>query len=514
MAVDASRWRTLAAGALSGVLFALAFPPFGWVVLLPLALTPWLVALAFEPSPTRALLSGVVFAFAYWGLSIPWIAYVVTVYGGQSRLMGAVSVGLAAAILSPPFALVGWGTAGIASPGRAARFAAFPLLWVGGEHLRTVFAAGFPWNLTAHALYRHPVWLQSACVWGAYGVGAAVAAVSALLAHAAVTRRVRPIAIAAALVLALGVFGTLRLARPREVRPTLSVALLQPNLTEEDRSTSRRRIDGYFAVLAQLDEAARRGAELLVVPESTLPIHWQGSDRLRSDLGAIAARGSMILFNDFEEESEERYFNVARLLDRKGLAGPPYRKVHLVPFGEYVPLPQVFFFVRRISRAIGEFTPAPGPVLLRSGPVAIGVGVCYEIIYPSLARQEVADGANLLATVSNDSWYGRGGAQAQHFAGALLRSVETERALVRAAITGVSGIVDARGRILAESRPDEKVTLFGTVRLETAMTVWTRWGYRLPVVADAAGLAVLLFGLVRAGRGRAPRMTHDPETSA
>ena len=140
---------------------------------------------------------------------------------------------------------------------------------------------------------------------------------------------------------------------------------------------------------------------------------------------------------------------MARLLAEDGLAGPPYRKVHLVPFGEYVPLPQVFFFVRRISRAIGEFTPAPGPVLLKSGPVAIGVGVCYEIIYPSLARQEVADGANLLATISNDSWYGRGGAQEQHFAGAVMRSVETQRYLVRAAITGISGIVDARGRILA-----------------------------------------------------------------
>ncbi len=507
MAVGTGRWRTLGAGAVSGILFALAFPPFGWVVLLPLALIPWIVALSVEESRTRALFSGVVFAFAYWCLSIRWIAYVVTVYGGQSGVMGIVSLGLTAAILSPPFALVGWGMVAVARPGRGARLAVFPLLWVAGEHLRTIFAAGFPWNLTAHALYRHPVWLQSASVWGVYGVGAAVAAVSALLARAARTRRLRPAVIAAGLVLAFGVFGAMRLGRPGEAGPELPVALLQPNLTEEDRSTSRSRVDGYLAVLAQLDEAARRGAELLVVPESTLPITWQGSERLRSDLGAIAARGPMILFNDFEEESEERYFNVARLLDRNGLAGPPYRKVHLVPFGEYVPLPRLFFFVRRISRAIGEFTPAPGPVLLRSGPVAIGVGVCYEIIYPSLARREVADGANLLATVSNDSWYGRGGAQQQHFAGALLRSVETERYLVRAAITGISGIVDSRGRILAESRPDEKAIVFGRVRLETAMTPWTRWGHRLPAVADAAALAVLIFGLARAGRGRPRPMT-------
>lgn len=502
MASRFGRWRTLAAGAVSGILFALAFPPFGLVLLLPLALTPWIVALVFEPSRTRACLSGVAFAFAYWGLSIRWIAYVVTVYGGQSGVMGLVSLGLTAAILAPPFALAAWGTAAVAPPGRASRLAAFPLLWVAGEHLRTVFAAGFPWNLTAHALFRHPIWLQSASVWGAYGVGAAVAAVAALLSHAAVTRRLRPVAIAAALVLALGAWGAARLARPAEAAPELSVALLQPNLTEEDRSTPQGRIDGYLAVLAQLEEAARSSPDLLVIPESTLPIHWQGSERLRRDFGAIAGSGPMILFNDFEEESEETYYNVARLLTRDGLAGPAYRKVHLVPFGEYVPLPRLFFFVRRISTAIGEFTPAPAPVLLRSGPVAIGVGVCYEIIYPSLARREVADGANLLATVSNDSWYGRGGAQEQHFAGAVMRTVETSRYLLRAAITGISGIADSRGRILAESRPDEKATVTGTVRLETSMTPWTRWGHRLPVAADAAALAVLIFGLARLRRPR------------
>ncbi len=513
MASRVGRWRTLAAGAVSGLLFALAFPPFGWVLLLPLALTPWLAALVFEESRTRALLSGVAFAFAYWCLSIRWIAYVVTVYGGQSDAMGIVSLGLTAAILAPPFALAAWGTAAVAPPGSARRLAAFPLLWLGAEHLRTVFAAGFPWNLTAHALYRHPIWLQSASVWGVYGVGAAVAAVAALLSHAAVTRRLRPLAIAGGLVLVLGAWGSLRLAGPEEAGPKISVGLIQPNLTEEDRSTSAGRIEGYLSVLAQLEEAARQRPDLLVIPESTLPIHWQGSDRLRRDFGAIAAGGPMILFNDFEEENAERYYNVARLLTKDGLAGPPYRKVHLVPFGEYVPLPRLFFFVRRISTAIGEFTPAPAPVLLESGPLAIGVGVCYEIIYPSLARREVADGANLLATISNDSWYGRGGAQEQHFAGAVMRSVETSRYLLRAAITGISGIVDSRGRILARSRPDERITLTGSARLETGMTPWTRWGHRLPVVADAAALAVLLFGLARGWRDRSRRMTHDPRHS-
>ncbi len=151
---------------------------------------------------------------------------------------------------------------------------------------------------------------------------------------------------------------------------------------------------------------------------------------------------------------------MARLLGPDGLAGPPYRKVHLVPFGEYVPLPRLFFFVRQISTAIGEFTPAPGARAAPVGPLAIGIGVCYEIIYPSLARR---GGRATARTSSRRSRTIPGtaaaGAQEQHFAGAVLRSVETARYLIRAAITGISGIVDSRGRILAESRPDEQATV-------------------------------------------------------
>ncbi len=265
-------------------------------------------------------------------------------------------------------------------------------------------------------------------------------------------------------------------------------------------------VSRYETVLGQADAglAAVRGSpSLLVIPESSLPTYWERSPTLRRDLTALTRLGSSILFNDVDEVADGRYYNAARLLTPEGLARPAYHKVHLVPFGEYVPLPRLFFFVRRISQTtIGEFSAAPEPTVLRGGPFAIGVGICYEIIYPSLARREVADGANLLATISNDSWYGRAGAQEQHFAGAVLRAVENERDLVRAAITGISGIVDARGRILASTPPDERTILAGTVHLRDGMTEWTRWGFWIPRAADVLALGVLLFGLARWGRTR------------
>ncbi len=507
-----ARWRAPVAGVVSGLLFALAFPPFELAVLLPFALVPWLIALRQERRPGKAFLSGALFGLAYWCASIPWIVYVVTHYGGQSGPMGVVCLVILALILAEWPAVVAWTTVASTPAGSRARLAIFPLLWVASEHARSFVYRGFPWNLTGHALYRHPLWLQTASVWGVYGLGALVAAVSALVAAGVASRRLRPLLLAAALALAAGVFGAVRLAIPARPAPGLSVALVQPNVTEEMRSRPGGAAESYALVLSQAREAAARRADLIVLPESALPVTWSGSSMLRRDLESIARAGPRILFNDVEETGDGRYYNVARLLTPEGLRSP-YRKVHLVPFGEYVPLPKVFFFVRRVSNAIGAFSAAAEPEVIRSGPLALGVGICYEIIYPELSRRETESGANLLATISNDSWYGRAGAQEQHFAGAVLRTVENGRFLVRSAITGISGVADARGRILAESRPNERTVLHGDVRLPEDRTIWTRWGYALPRAADLAAAGVLLFTVVRfARRRRADRSERTAES--
>ena len=500
------RWRSRAAAIVSGLLFAFAFPPYGWPLLLPLALVPWLAALAVEESRGRALVSGFLFGLAYWCASIPWIVYVVTHYGGQSTALGVVSLVLLAAILAEWPAFVAWATVACGPPRSGWRLAAFPVLWMASEHARSFFYGGFPWNLTATALARRPVWIQSASVWGVYGVGFLVAAVSALLVRSIVWRRPGGVVAAAIVVLVAGAAGAARLAEPYPGTyraPQVSVALLQPNVTEEMRRAGGGEAAAYDQVLRQIRAASAGRPDLIVVPESAFPVYWQTSERLRTDLAAAAgACGCAVLFNDVDLAGARRYYNAARIVTPAGLSGTTYRKVHLVPFGEYVPLSRVFFFVRQISTEIGEFSAASSAVVLRSPPFAVGMGVCYEILYPSLSVEEVAAGANLLATISNDSWYGRAGAQEQHFAGAVLRSVETGRYLLRAAITGVSGIADDRGRIRARLPAGRAGVVAGRVRLLTEDTVWSRGGYWIPRAADMAAAGVLVFGLVRWTRSR------------
>ena len=423
--------------------------------------------------------------------------------------MGAVCVFLLSLILAEWPIFVAWTVVAGSRPRSSARLIAFPALWMAAEHARSVVYKGFPWNLTANALADHPRWLQTAAWWGAYGVGALVAGFGSLLAAIFVARTTRGRAVAAAALLAgvalLGAIGGRALARPAESSESISVVALQPNVPQSVRETFESAARQYAIVIGAIRAGAARRPDLLLVPESSFyGLTWQRSAVLRRDLSAIAREsGASILFNDVDEESEDVYFNAARLVTPSGLAPATYRKVHLVPFGEYVPLPRLFFFMKSVSQAVGSFSAAPSPVVVRSGRLALGPAVCYEMTYPSLAREEVRRGASLLVTISNDAWYGRAGAQEQHVAAMPLRAIENGRPFARAAITGISGIVDARGRFLVRTAPDAPGVAAAAVVPSGARTVWTRWGGAVfPGAADLFAAGMVLCAIVRGIRRR------------
>ena len=143
--------------------------------------------------------------------------------------------------------------------------------------------------------------------------------------------------------------------------------------------------------------------------------------------------------------------------------------MHLVPFGEYVPLKRLLFFVGPIVEAVSDFTPGDVPVLLPVGNHIASTAICYEVIYASLIRQFVVDGSELLTTITNDAWYGRSSAPYQHWDQAPMRAIENGRYLARAANTGISGFVDPYGRVLARSDMFEQALVVEDLRfVETA----------------------------------------------
>jgi apolipoprotein N-acyltransferase len=432
--------------------------------------------------------------------------------------MGAVCVVLLALILAEWPALVAWTLVAAFPPRSRGRLVAFPILWMASEHARSCVYKGFPWNLTANSLALHPIWIQTASWWGAFGVGALVASFAAAAAAMVVVGSGKArIGIGAGLLactVAVWAFGRERLVT---MRPAFSVrvACLQPNIPQSVREDPELVATNYVRLIALAAQAAAAHPDLILIPESSFyGIEWSRSPTLRRDLAAVSVAGnSDILFNDIDELPDGRYFNAARLLTPVGMAGPAYHKVHLVPFGEYVPLPRFFFFMRSISKIVGSFTAAERPVLLSAGRLAIGPALCYEMTYPSLARDEARMGANLLATVSNDAWYGKAGAQAQHFLAMPLRAVEVHRPFVRAAITGISGAVDSRGRVLATVPEDREGIVAATVDAQQDQTVWSRWGgVFFPAAADAAALGMILCGILRLRRPGVQEEKRDDET--
>jgi apolipoprotein N-acyltransferase len=180
-----------------------------------------------------------------------------------------------------------------------------------------------------------------------------------------------------------------------------------------------------------------------------------------------------------------------------GSTGGVYRKLHLVPFGEYVPLRSVFFFAAPLIETVADFTPGRDAALLPVGDHLVSTAICYEIVYPGLVREFVRGGSDLLVTITNDAWFGRTSAPHQHFTQAAMRAVENGRYLVRSANTGISGVVDPYGRVLMQSGLFEPAALVADVRYRDTLTVYTRIG---DVFAYGSVLAVL--GMVVGARRR------------
>jgi apolipoprotein N-acyltransferase len=207
---------------------------------------------------------------------------------------------------------------------------------------------------------------------------------------------------------------------------------------------------------------------------------------------------------------EARTYNAAFLVKPDGQVGAVYRKMHLVPFGEYVPLQRMLFFVKPIVEAVSDFVPGTEAVVLPVGTHHASTAICYEVIFANLMRQFVVNGSELLTTITNDAWYGTSSAPYQHWDQAAMRAIEGGRYLARAANTGISGFVDPYGRVLQKTTLFTPAMLVGDLRFIRERTIYSRIGDLVAWLSLAASLAALLAaGRVRYnvgfGRGESPR---------
>ena len=449
---------------LSGLLLALCFPNFSILPLLPVALIPLIAALD-GARPRQAAFLGYVFGLVFWTVTIPWIAYTVYRFGGVAWPVAGLALAAAAAICAVPFAVMGLLYSWVAPRSAAGVVATFGASWVVQELFRTYvyIFGGFPWALLANPLADVPQLLGSAALGGVFLTSLLVASLNAAL-YVALTRPSRNVRLGWLLGTSLAALVSAAAGprRPRPAEEALVVGVIQPNVRQDlrwERGTAERLfvdLEDQTRMLCRNDRPA-----LVLWPESASPYAWSFSAAYRERVVALCKELDVAIllstvWTDAPEDPEAAFYNAAVLVTKDGSARP-YLKQRLVPFGEYVPLAGLLRKIRPISRAVpSAFTPGSGTAVLSLGSWRLGGAVCYEVVFPWIARDETRAGVDVLFTLTNDAWYGRAGAQRQHFQSAVLRAIETGRPLVRAAITGISGAVDATGRVLVTLGPDVK----------------------------------------------------------
>jgi apolipoprotein N-acyltransferase len=394
-----------------------------------------------------------------------------------------------------------------------------PLVWVATELGRTYLLTGFPWVLLGYSQASVLPIAQLASIFGVYGVSMLVASVSAAVAILGAGsgsaekdvpgtgRFVRfvPLAASFAGVLGVAVWGSQRAATGRLTHEgsTIRVGIVQGNVDQGQKWDPAHATAIFQDYLRKSRQALREGANLVLWPESSTPFMFEedavGAEQVR--MLARQARVPILLGSDQIEwrtvdnkRIPDKYFNSAFLVRPDGSTAGAYRKMHLVPFGEYVPFQRLLFFAAPLTEQVGTFSPGLAPALLDVEGHPVSVAICYEVVYPSLVRQFVAAGSELLTTITNDAWFGSTSAPYQHFEQASMRAIEEGRYLVRAANTGISGIVDPYGRVLDRTGIFQAAVLVGDVRFLRASTFYGRHGDVLAYAAAAVTLLMLVAG--------------------
>jgi apolipoprotein N-acyltransferase len=475
---------------------------------------PLLVALAGArppnaSGPLQSFLLGLVSGVVYFGGTLYWVGGVMRQYGGLSLPVAAgIALVLVAYLALYPamFALVCSRLLGAFGP---VALLVSPAAWVATEFGRAYLFTGFPWVLLGYSQAHVLQIAQIASLFGIFGLSALVAIVNAALAYLLFSRSLRSrivtATVAVGCVVVASLWGTMRLDDARLVRQgtPLNVGIVQGNVPQDEKWDTARASTVFDHYLQLTRDAAARGARFIVWPESSTPFVLDedryGRDAVR---GLAVQTGTYILVgsDEIERGRPPKYYNAAFLIGPDGRTLATYRKMHLVPFGEYVPLKQVFFFAAPLVEAVSDFSPGEQAVLLPLGRHPVSTAICYEVVYPDLIRRFVVGGSQLLTTITNDAWFGRSSAAYQHFDQAAVRSIEEGRYLVRSANTGISGLVDPYGRVLVQSRLFEPAVLVGQVRLLTALTLYARIGDLVAYVALVLTVVALLTAVLTGRR--------------
>lgn len=499
--------------ALSGILMTAGFPGWGFYPLAGVALAPLLLAIRRSPAG-QGFRIGWFAGLCHYLTLLYWLVFTMKTYGNLPLHLCVPLLFLLCAYLA-----LYWGAfcalLNALRPRPVHCLYLIPIFWTALEYLRAHLFSGFPWGLLGYSQHKALYLIQIADVFGVWGVSFLVVFsncvlfiyllhksektwhgwnVSRLTARFAVTLLI----LAAVATVGYGQWRIKTLEHAASTAPVSRVSVIQGNIDQAVKwdpafqiSTTKKYIDLSLS-------AAAEKPDLIVWPETATPFYFQRSSWLAEMVKqASAEMQTDLLIGSPSVENGADYFNSAYLVLPDGSSPGRYDKAHLVPFGEYVPLKRWLPFLGKMVEQVGDFKSGPRGSALRWKEGAIGIQICFEIIFPGLSRAMVQNSADFLVNMTNDAWFEKTGAPYQHFSMAVFRAVENRRALVRAANTGISGFIDPTGRVVIQSDLFQEAVLTRSIPRLKMQSVYTAAGDVLPLGCWLATAAFCALGIYR-----------------
>lgn len=441
---------------ISAILLVLSFPNFNIEILAWVGLVPLLFAIEGQ-SPKKTFLLCYLFGVIFFLGTIYWLVHV--------TLPGMIAVVLYQALY---FGLFGW----VISKVRKGWSLAFvPAAWVAVEWLRSNVMTGFGWNLLAHSQsFTLPV-IQIADIFGAYGVSFLVVSVNIAIYLTLKNLRNKndahiPLLIAVSLIFLTLIYGYHRLNNIF-IGEKFKVAVIQGNIAQSEKwdNDYRKAILKKYAGLTR--QAAKENCGLIVWPETAVPGVLESEEDLLNNIGGLAIEAKTPLLVGTLREAGDNYYNSATLISADGTVGASYDKIHLVPFGEYIPFKDRLSFVQKFARMpIGDVAKGREYKIFNliskknygdkdrrmsvAKKIRFSCLICFEDIFPQISREFVKRGSMLLLNMTNDAWYKRSSAPYQHAQASIFRAIENRVNVARAANTGYSCFIDQKGKVIGE----------------------------------------------------------------
>lgn len=480
---------------LSGLLLFLSFPRYGSGWLAWIAFIPLFFALKKAATVFCGFLLGFITGIVSYVGIIYWIAYVIVNYGYLPLYTGIILMLLLACYLSVYIALF----AGciVYFREKIPLYLTAPVLWICFECGKSFIITGFPWENLGYSQYLNTYLLQFADVAGVPGLSFLIVLFN-VAAFEIINKRSKREYILAGVVLfmmaGVYIYGICRLDQVNKAMKNsqgMEVSLIQGNIDQSvkwSQNYQQRTLNIYEQL--SLNNLPGNGG-MIVWPETAAPFVFQKEGDLRNRIVNLSLQSkSWLLFGSVSylpQKISDGYFNSAYLLSPSGEVKGRYDKVHLVPYGEYVPFRDLMPFVEGFTAGIGDMGTGKGFYPLTMNDRKIGVLICYEGILPFASRMYKTNSAQLLVNITNDAWFGSTSAPFQHFSMAVFRAVETRLYLVRAANTGISGIVDPCGKIISKTNIFKEDAIKGYIKFVNVPTFYAEHG-------DV--LVIICFGLI------------------